>query len=656
MLSWSRFSARLACATAPLLLCAVSHTAHAQGYLALEPMSGKGVTVDGMLREWPGGFAKLKGKGNANNTALVGYDESFLYFAAKIKDQKIVRTKNGSKGEDRLSLALYVPARHEKGKTYTIDVYPGVPGKSPALVKVDGHTVANAEAVENPTDDGFLLEAKLPLSALTALKKMGVGWRGVLSYYDANAVGSVRAVYSNGSGQGSSMPPLTTEAETGLIEALLQPKGLSLVPDREVYGELTAEGGPEKVALYGHFLSIVGPGYKQGKQFYFNELDVESAQQITHLSLLDFDGDQLDEIVLRKRLGTEKKYREVVQVLKLGPEGAPLQVFGHEIAIVTEDGNITNKLTISGKGKSAKVVIEQGKVTGFDAGNYAEPLIGGSFESALLPWQTAKSRTFAWKGQGLAQVDEKSWQPKMSAPAFTSAARHDTKTSEPGSTSSAVDAPPPPRAPTSEEKLDRVYALYKQDRGVARHGKPSFDFVTDVVDDKQMERVLIHDRDLVVFGKGFKQGLSYTYLTIGVKEAKDILAVTTRDVLGDGKAEIIVHAVLNAQASESLGGDIVGRQALFIYKVQGETLKRIFAAETGRGLKGNRILGGVAFLSGPHGTELELRPGRAIGWTEKTYPFPEDRHPAGGLEPLLLPWGSVETRRYVYSGSEYVQK
>jgi hypothetical protein len=199
--------------------------------------------------------------------------------------------------------------------------------------------------------------------------------------------------------------------------------------------------------------------------------------------------------------------------------------------------------------------------------------------------------------------------------------------------------------------LDRVYALYRKDRGVGAH-KPRFDLVTDVVEDNRTERVLVHDRDLVVFGPGFREGQTYTYLTIGVKESKDILSVTTRDLVGDGKAVIIVHAILRAQASKQLGGDEVERQALFVYKVQDGALARIFAAETGRSLKGKRILGAVLFVPNGRGVAIETKALRAIGWTEQSYPFPEDTTTAGGLEPLLLPWSTASARRYVFrSGS-----
>jgi hypothetical protein len=166
---------------------------------------------------------------------------------------------------------------------------------------------------------------------------------------------------------------------------------------------------------------------------------------------------------------------------------------------------------------------------------------------------------------------------------------------------------------------------------------------------------LIHDRDLVVFGKGFRSGTSYAFITIGVGEGKDIVDATARDLTGDGKAEIIVRGVLHAKASKALGGDTVDRYALFVYGVAGDALVRVFAAETGRAVEKDRILGSVQFAPGEKGsTRIELRPGRAVGWTEKSYPFPEDTTAAGGLEPLILPWSSGSARKYRFDGKTYV--
>jgi hypothetical protein len=201
--------------------------------------------------------------------------------------------------------------------------------------------------------------------------------------------------------------------------------------------------------------------------------------------------------------------------------------------------------------------------------------------------------------------------------------------------------------------LDRVYALYRQDRKVGSE-RPRFDFVTDVAGDRTSERVLVHQKDIVVFGKGFKEGTSYAFITIGVESPKDIVGVTARDLTGDGKAEIIVRGVLHAKASKEMGGQVVDRHAFFVYQATEGGVKWVFAAETGRSLGDDAIVGGVRFLPRGKGVDLELSPSRAVGWTDKTYPFPVDRHPYGGLEPLLVPWGDVTKKRYRFDGSAFI--
>lgn len=617
-----------------------SQQAAALDYLAAEPMTK--VRVDGMLGDWPGGFAKLtvplSGKGKPVE-ALIGYDASKLYFAAKVEDAKIVRTKSGSKGEDRLLVDVWVPRVGGGGNSHTISIFPGDPGKLPALVQLDGHALKSAKAVEGPTEGGYILEAEIPWSELPDASEVRVGMRARISYSDASSVGSVTSVTSTSKLAGEQMPPLTLECETGLFQSLLETKGLSSKPARQAYGNVWGKSEPERVALYGRFLSIVGSTYKGGKEFYFSDLDVYSADDVRRLQLVDFSGDGLSEIIVEKRVGDSDKYRQVLEVMTVGNDGTPRVVFQVETAIVTPDGFVDNAVKITGSGKAARIVVSQDKEKGFEPDTFKEPTIGGGIPSAILPWESVRSRSYGWKGDAMAELEVTEGSAKRTKAAAVAAAP-------------AVAAPPPPRPPTAEEMLDRVYALYKKDRGVGAR-KARFDFVTDVVEDTTPERVLVHGQDLIVFGKGFKRGLSYTFLTMGVKSEEDVLSVTTHDLEGDGKAEIVVHALLRAKASKELGGDEVTRQALFVYKVIGENLTRIFAAETARSVGKNRIVGGVVLEPGARGVEITLRPLTAVGWTNESYPFPEDEHPAGGLEPLLLPWGSVGPRVYRFDGAAY---
>jgi Carbohydrate family 9 binding domain-like len=610
-----------------------------------EPMAGEKIRIDGDLREWPAKMTELgemvqgsASGGDPKAGVTLGYDDTTLYCVLRVTDKKLYRTSAAGANEDHATLFLSFP----KGQTYEIGLYPGDPGKSPGLVKIHGAAVPSAKLVEAPTTKGYDIEAAIPWSVFPEAARQRVGLRAAVRLTDADAGGSVKAVIAtSGATVGRALPPLLTSAEEGLNEYLTKDKGLSSNPQRDAYGNVSGDAMLERVAVFGPLLAIVGPTFRGGKEFYVGELGIEDASMVTRLELVDLDGDGHDEIVIQKRLGAKDHYREVLTITKVGRDDQPFQAFAHEVGLKTKDGFIANKVSIHG----GIIEIAQGDSDGFDPSTYDEPTpsdMGGT----ILPWESVKSKSFKWQGDAFKPAGETSWTPKVVAAKGGPAPK--TRAPE------GPAQPAPPRSPTQDELLDRVYALYKKDRGTG-NAKPRFDFVTDVAGDDGPERVVIHDRDLVVFGKGFRNGTSYAFITIGVPDSKDILDATARDLTGDGKAEIIVRGVLHAKASKALGAASVDRYALFVYGVEGDTLVRIFAAETGRAVEKDRVLGAVSFTPGERGaTRIELRSGHAVGWTEKTYPFPEDTTTAGGLEPLLLPWGAAKSRGYRWDGKAYV--
>jgi len=632
-----------------VLVLSSLHGLAAGRLIVAEPMQGEKVRIDGDLREWPNKMTELgdaiSGTPNGDPRAAVtiGYDETSLYVVLKIFDKHIVRTAAAGPNEDHATLLLAFPHGHDF-TTYEVELYPGNPGKTAGVVKLKGSALGSAKIVEAPSDGGLHVEAQIPWSTFPEAAKIRVGLRAAVTYSDADS-GSVSAIIGTASGRsGRALPPLLLEAEEGLESQLLRPKGLS-VPSREVYGNVSGDPMFERVAVFGDSLAILGAHYRGGKEFYFADLGVKDPSMVTRLELVDFDGDGHDEIVIQKRIGASDRYREILTVTKVGSDDTPFQAFAQEVGIKTPEGHIENRVSL----KNGAIEVSQGTSEGFDPGTYAESQ-PSDMGPALLPWESVGSRTFKWQGKGFEKTDETAFSPKAASgdkPAKGHKKSHRARASD------EPPPPPPPRAPTSDELLDRVYALYKKDRSVGK-GKPSFDFVTDVAGDRGPERVLIHGKDLVVFGKGFRNGLSYAFITIGVTDPKDIVDATARDITGDGKAEIIVRAVLHAKASKALGGDLVERRALMIYGIKDDALVRVFAAETSRAVGDNQVLGAVAFEPGKRGLDIELRPSRALGWTEKSYPFPADTTTAGGLEPLLLPWGDPGKRTYHWNGSAFV--
>jgi hypothetical protein len=602
------------------------------------------VRIDGLLREWPARLDTLgeairgSSSGDPSATGAIGYDDKNVYVAMKVRDRKLVRTASFGDGEDYASLELAFPTRGGF-HSYSVRLYAGVIGKSAGAVKIDGATVSGARLVEAPSEGGYTFEASIPWRTFSESSRVMVGLRAALRYSDADA-GSIHTVIATSSG---SLPPLLLEAEQGLYRTVVRPKGLSEMPARFGVGDVAGDPTLEAVSVYGTSLVMVGSAYRGGKEFFYQDLATHEASDVTRFEVTDMTDDGKDDIFLVKRMGTHDEYREVLQVLRVSNGDNPYVAFQHEVGVVTKTSSIRNEVTLKRDGTKTNIVIAQGKVEGVDPEKYDTPM-PDDMDSALLPWQPMKSVTYAWDGKQFASAGSESWKPAMSLPQVPprKAASADEE-SEPA-------APPPPRPPSPEELLDRVYALYRQDHKVGAE-RPRFDFVADVAADKTPERVLVHGKDIVVFGKGFKEGTSYVYNTIGVESPKDIVEVTARDVTGDGKAEIIVRGLLHAKASKQMGGKVVDRQAFYVYQASEGGIRRIFAGETGRALGKDSIVGNVRFVAKGRTAALEMSAGRAVGWTDKTYPFPVDKLPWGGLEPLLVPWGDVKSRRYRYDNS-----
>jgi hypothetical protein len=70
------------------------------------------------------------------------------------------------------------------------------------------------------------------------------------------------------------------------------------------------------------------------------------------------------------------------------------------------------------------------------------------------------------------------------------------------------------------------------------------------------------------------------------------------------------------------------------------------------------VQGLVQFIPAPGGKVFDIlsAPGRATGWTEKTYPWAQDTPGSGSLEPLLLPWGGIASVRYAWNGTTFVTR
>ena len=602
------------------------------------------IKIDGVLKDWGGTpFSPLSetvqgSGGGARMRAALAYDDRYLYVGASVVDPKLVRTSSFGAGEDHAELALAFPDdRGQYGRVYELKLYAGDPGKTAGQVKAAGlGVVGTAEIVEAPTRDGYTFEVKIPWNLFPPAANNRLKIRGAIRYYDSNGRGISSVISTAPKGRAADMPLLTLAPEQSVRSGLLRQKSIVAGPSVDVVANVAGDAMKERVQVYDGLLVVFGPHFRGGTEYFWTDLGVEpKAGELPMFEVRDVTGDGKAELVLRKRVGKGGGWRELLQVLSFGRGDVPVSIFEHETGISSSTGQITNAVKLIPSGRGAQIQISVDAASGYTAENYHEPT-ETERSPLLLPWGTVRSRTFGWDGKSFVKQSEASQKAGAAAPPRPA-------------------APPAPRPPTSDELLDQVYALYRKDHGIAAKAKPSFDFVTNVAADEQTERIICHGRDLVVFGRGFREGRGYVSLNMPQFERNDDIAhVTARDLTGDGLAEIIVRGKQRAKAPEDLGDGIVHREVFFVYVVSESAITRVFGAETALTFEDNRIQSSLAFLAGEPGLDIEIRPGRAVGWNRTTWPYKQDTEAVSGLEPLVLPWTGAP-HHYRFDGEHYTK-
>jgi len=602
-------------------------------------LADRPVKLDGVLNEWPPlTRAKVVLKGSDTKVAMkiaLQYDETKLYVGADIAADAF------EAGRDHVSVVLATPQPGGSYAAYDVDLYAGKPGESDGSVRFgNGVSVPHAKIVEAPNGAGYSLEAAIPWSALPEARWTRVGIRGVGRY---SAVGTLISTGSGDALHPAEMPWVPSESELSMIEQLLAPKGLAeTTPLADLVADLTGDGIRERVAVFGHFLTICGSSYLGGTGFFFRDLGGE----LVKLDVRDVTGRGKQDVIVRRRARVGDATREYLEVLSaLNDKDEPRVTFAHEIAVFQADHRIDNSVHIA----RGEIDVSCERATHWDEFSYKE-FIATDVEPILLPWAAVRSELWRWDGSHFAKAKEL---PQREALPGHSAAGRIAGAETPAPAPRPVE-PPTPKVARGGDLSARVLDAYRSDRGVGTNVLPKVDLRVHVAGDPRPERVVLLERDLVVFGPGLRSGTGYVYLTLGeFADSGDIKDVSARDLTGDGAADIIVRG----ERQLGSAGAVVASELMVVYSMRGETLARIFAIETAREQGLNRVQGLVQFIPAVSGKSFDVlaTPGRATGWTEKTYPWAQDQPGSGNTEPLLLPWGGISRVRYTWNGTRYAQ-
>ncbi len=606
------------------------------------------VLLDGIVKEWPArtnaGTVVKGSTDKASATFGLQYDGTNVYVAGEVNDSAFFRTNRFGEDEDHASLIVATPPAGVQTGTYTtveIGFFAGKPGESAGAVRwlsgpSKGRDVAGAKIVEAPLDKGYGFEAQIPWSAVAA-NGIHLGLRGAMRYYDSEGGGGIKSILATSSGDATSpgsLAFLPSESEQSMIDGFLSPKGmLATTPKVDIITDVVGDGQKERVTVWDHFLTVLGPGYRGGKEFFFRDFGADVAK----LETKDLTGRGKDDLLVRRRFSGAST-REWFEVWSfLGDE--PTTTFAHEIGVSSAGKQVTNAIRASSK----EIEITYEPAQGWDVTSYREAT-ASDVEPVLLPWGAIKSQLYRYDAGKFAKVKEVPQTPQPGAAASTY------------TVSQKPPEPPTPQVKTNTDLGKAMLDKFKADRGIAASERPRFDVEVHVDGDSRAERVVVFGRDICVFGPGFKNGTAYAYITLSQFSADgDVKDFAVRDLTGDGAADITVRGVRHVSAA---GQGNVDMDVLFIYSVKAEAITRIFGIETGREQAGGkRVQGMVQFIpaAGGKGFDVDVSPGRATGWTDKTYPWGQDQPGSGAIEPLLLPWGGIAHLKYTWNGTAFAK-
>jgi hypothetical protein len=595
------------------------------------------VKIDGVLGEWPARTRAATCVGGTCDSGLsfavaVRYDATTVYVGGEVTSAGFRRTNKFADDEDHASLLLAFGGG-ASAAVYEVSFFAGKPGETAGQVRVAGRgraTVRGAHIVEAPMEGGYSFEASLPWSTFAEAKTVRVGLRGAARYYQHDG----RGLHVLATGMGdlrhpSDLPPLPTDPEQALDEGLLKDRNLrGEAPTFDLLANVAGDGMKERIQVWGSTLTVCGPGYRGGKDYFFRDLGAP----VVRLEARAVTRRAKEDLLVVRRVADGEVKRDWYEVLSFLDSDEPVRTFGQEVAVVRGAQHVDDAVRV-GQGE---IEVSVQPARGWDASSYREAM-ATDVAPVLLPWDGVKSQTFRFDGARFTKVSE------VPQPGARPAA-----SPEPAPHAAATPASAPVPTPGA------LLAQYRRDRGLRPDVQPRSELSADLDGDGQPEHVTLIERDLVVTGPSLGGGRAYSSLTLQQFTAPaEIHEVTAKDLVGQGASQLLVRGTRHV--APATGGEAVDMDVLLIYALRSGTLTRVFGAETARSLAGKRVQGVVQFVParGGQGLDIELRPARVVGWTQATFPWPQEQPGTGAVEPLLLPWGGVDSQRYAWDGSRF---
>lgn len=627
-----------------LALAALPSAALAQAGLRVSRIDGSGVRVDGSLREWRDVHRSPVGTGSdASAQVSIAYDDTGLWIAAEVQDDRVVRTSDHGDDEDALVVTLAFPSGRRMRGT-ELWLFSGVDGSAAAITSgAPGarrrSAVTGALVVEAPATGGYTIEAFVPWARIDGGDRLEEG-RGAVRLRDVDvsahpeveaepALGTVDASHLD-----TSMLPLLVEGgERASMQAFLAAQHLdaATLPRHDFHEDVAGDARVERVSIVGRFVVVMGRGWHDG-QYSFVGLDITDDADLVHAEMRDVTGDGKDELLVTLRQRGTGGSRDVWEVIRFAGD-TPAAAWSVEVRQERPAGTLACEVEVrrGRRSEPPSVVLGDCEADGLDALTFREAPASDA-EAILLPWGPVRERTFRWDGTRFARVEEEA-NPDYVDPAAAAAASAASAASAGGSGGAAASTP---AAPT----VDELLAAFRTQNHIRSSVRATHDLTGNVSGDTTTERVVVYGRHLVVVGTAFRGGTGWFDYAIPAATDADLVSVTLADVTGEGRAELFFRI------RQTIGD--VRREVIMVHHFTPTGFPVLLTREVAREQGSNRIANEVVTTGG----RLVIRPGAATGWDASTWPW-GDETGSDGVEPPLLPWRDSD-RTFRYSSERLV--
>jgi hypothetical protein len=568
------------------------------------------VRVDGMLRDWgSGGFRQV---GSGDDAALqfrLGHDAEGFYVAARVRDERMVRTARPGPNEDAIVVTLAFGRR-----VHEVWLYAGVPGRAAASAAIGtpgapGRPVAAARVVEAPAEGGYALEAFIPWSALPGHRLEDA--RGGIRLRDVDREARPTVESEPALGAAPDYLPLRFRTRSlDNLRAFARERSLDVGarPRFSMRGQVFGDARPEDVYVFDRYVVVTGAGFRDGG-YGFAGLPVGHPEDVRSAELRELTGDDVEELVVVLRQRNDLGERDLWQVWSLADPLRP--IFAMEVRKATAAGHVEAAVEIR-TGEPPTIVLRAGRAEGLDASTYREDTAEDA-EAILPPWGPVRERWYRWDGRAFTAFRERA-NPRYRPPEATRP------------TPPRPAAPPPPPVPPEAPapSTAELMAEFRRRAGIPASTRPRFQARANLAGSRAPEVLEVHGRTVVVGGPGIREGRAWLTFTLPAAADEDVLSVRTADVTGDRRHDVLVTL-------RQIFGD-VERHILLVHRVTEAGVPRILAQEVLR-RRGEDV---VENQVRTRGGALTIGPGRARGFSAERWPFTESAEDTAG--PILLPW------------------